>query len=74
MKKQDLNNTKAADILALSKQAKDLKVEIANLTLDKNMGQLKDLKTVAKKRLDLAQVLTILRQKQILASLEKGNN
>lgn len=47
-----------------------LKKEIADLTLDKNMKKLKDLKLVGKKKKELAQILTIVRQKEMLKVLE----
>ena len=70
MKKNDLISVKALDIKELIVKAKSIRVEIADLTLDKNMKKLKDLKAVSKKRKDLAQTLTFLKQKQMLEQLE----
>ena len=70
MKKNDLITVKALDIKELIVKAKSIRVEIADLTLDKNMKKLKDLKAVSKKRKDLAQTLTFLKQKQMLEQLE----
>lgn len=72
MKRKDLIDTKALDIKALQEKAGKLRTEIADLILDKNMNSLKDLKVIAKKRKDLAQTLTVLRQKQLLEMLEIG--
>lgn len=66
MKRNDFIEMKSLDEKALTQKAKSLKGEIAELVLDKNMNKLKDLKVIFKKRKDRAQILTILRQKQIL--------
>jgi ribosomal protein L29 len=71
MKKRDLTDTKALDIKALKNKASSLRGEVADLRLDKKMNSLKDVKSISKKRKDLAQVLTILRQKELLEMLGK---
>lgn len=71
MKRQQLIQIKGLSLKELKEKAKALKSEIADLVMDKNMKKLKDLKTIFKKRKDLAQVLTVLRQKQMLEELEK---
>ena len=70
MKKNELTQIKGLDFKELNLKVKTLKDEIANLILEKNMKKLKDLKKVAKKKKDLAQVLTVVRQKELLAKLE----
>jgi ribosomal protein L29 len=70
MKKNDLTDTKALDIKALRERAKKLRSEVADLHLDKNMNKLADTKTIWKRRKDLAQVLTVLKQKELLAMFE----
>lgn len=70
MKKNDFVQIKALDLKELIAKVKDLKKEIADMTLDKNMKKLKDLKMISKKRKDLAQVLTIIKQKELLQELE----
>jgi len=70
MKKNELTQIKTLDIKELKEKAKALKIEIGKLTMEKNMKKLKDLKTISKKRKDLAQVLTVIRQKQLLVELE----
>ncbi|OGE30878.1 50S ribosomal protein L29 [Candidatus Daviesbacteria bacterium RIFCSPHIGHO2_01_FULL_44_29] len=70
MKKDELNNLKGTEVKSLLIKAKDLKKEIDDLHLEKNMNKLKNLKSISKKRKELAQVLTILRQIQLLAELE----
>lgn len=70
MKKNEFNQVKGLSIKELVDKAKQIKKEIAGLTLDKNMNKLKDLKSIFKKKKDLARVLTVIRQKELLAQLE----
>ena len=70
MKRQQLIQIKGLDLKELKEKAKALKSEIADLVMDKNMKKLKDLKIIRKKRKDLAQVLTIARQKELLQQME----
>lgn len=70
MKKNDFVQIKGLDIKELKAKAKDIKKDIANLVLDKNMKKTKDLKAVSKIRKDLAQVLTVIKQKELLGELE----
>lgn len=73
MKKNDFVPIKGLDVKELMLKAKELKLEISNLVMDKNMKKTKDLKTASKKRKDLAQVLTIARQKELLEKLESSS-
>jgi ribosomal protein L29 len=70
MKKTELNEVKNMDIKALIERSRNLKKEVLDLVIDKNLGKIADLKSISKKRDELAQVLTVLRQKQILESVE----
>lgn len=70
MKKNDLNDLKTIDIKALKERSAKIKLEIVDLMLDRNVGKLKDVRMVSKKRRDLAQILTVLRQKELLAQME----
>ncbi len=77
MKKQQLAEIKKSDKKFLTEEVKKIKKEIADLVLDKNMNKLKDLKVIAKKRKDLAQILTVLTQINLVEKLtgkveEKG--
>lgn len=69
MRKNDLLEIKALDQKALLGRVKKLRGELSDLIIDKNMNKLSDFKVISKRRKDLAQVLTTLRQKQILAQL-----
>ncbi len=70
MKKNDFVQIKSLDLKELVAKTKTLKKEIADLFLDKNMKKLKDLKSISKKKKDLAQILTVMRQKVLLGKLE----
>lgn len=70
MKKNDLVEIKKLEETSLKDRAKLLKGKIADLIMDKNMGKLKNVKVISNSRKDLAQILTILRQKQLLSELE----
>lgn len=70
MKRNELVQVKGLDVKQLKNRVKILKVDIGKLIMDKNMKKLKDLKQISKKKKDLAQVLTVLRQKEILSGIE----
>ena len=75
MKKTQLNDIKKTDSKELIQKAKELKVELQSLTLEKSVGKMTNLKQIFFKRKDLAQVLTVLKQKQLLEKMkgEKTN-
>lgn len=70
MKKSNLQEIKVLEVVALSERIKKAKAELSDLVLEKNMKKLKDLRAVFKKRKDIAQMLTIMRQKKLLKELE----
>lgn len=70
MKKNDFVQIKELDLKELKLKVKTLTEEIISLTLDKNMKKLKDLKTISKKKKEVAQILTVIRQRELLAQLE----
>lgn len=70
MKKKDFIQIKGLGNNELILKVNSLKKELADLVMDKKMKKLKDLRIIFKKRKDLAQVLTVLRQKELLAELE----
>ena len=71
MKRNELKEIKGLEIKVINVRVKKAKDELADLIMDKNMKKLKDVKAVDKKRKDIAQILTILRQKQLLEKLRK---
>lgn len=72
MKKNELIEVKNLDIKALAAKVKTLRTEIADLVMDKHMNTLKNSKQIRNKRKDLAQLLTVVRQKEMIAHIEKG--
>lgn len=70
MKKNEFMQIKGSDLKELKSKIRDLRSEIANLILDKNMNKLKDVKMISKKKKDLARILTVMRQKELLQELE----
>ena len=70
MKKNDFNEIKGLDIKTLLERVKVWREELSELTLDKNMNKLKDLTELKKRRKSIAQILTVIRQKELLLELE----
>lgn len=70
MKKNEFIQIKGLGLKELKVKGKTLTDEIVNLVLDKNMKKLKDLKFISKKKKERAQVLTVIRQKELLSELE----
>ncbi len=71
MKKNNLAEIKKMNIDALLGKVKATKKELVGLILDKNASKLTNLRMVKNKRKDLAQMLTILKQKHLLKELEE---
>lgn len=72
MKKNEFVQIKGLDLKELAVKAKSIRDEMANLEMDKNMKKLKNLKIILKKKKELAQILTVLRQKELLSLLESA--
>lgn len=70
MKKNEFIQIKGLDISELMLKAKTLKSEMADLVFQKNMKKLKDLKVISKKKKELAKILSVVRQKELLMQLE----
>lgn len=70
MKKSNLAEIKILEGVTLFAKIKKAKAELADLVLEKNMKKLKALKAVFKKRKEIALMLTIFRQKELLKKLE----
>jgi ribosomal protein L29 len=73
VKKTELKELKIVEIKDLIKKVTVAKTELAKLSLDVNtQGGIKgskDTKVIFKKKKDIARMLTILRQKELLAKL-----
>ncbi len=70
MKRQQFMEIKQLEVKDLLAKVTAAKLEVADLVLDKNMKKLKDVKVISKKRHDIAQMLTVIKQKQLLSELE----
>lgn len=66
MKKNDLAEIKKADIKTINESIAKIYKSLASLVLDKNMEKLKNKKEIKNKRRDLAQILTVKKQKELL--------
>lgn len=66
MKRNDLQELKKLDEKALLAKVLELKADLANLVMDKQMSKLTDLKAPIKMKRDIARYLTIFRQKQLV--------
>lgn len=73
MKKNELAEIKKMDIKSIAERVKKVKSELTDLVLDKNMNKLTNLKGSKAKRKDVAQMLTVIKQKQLLQELEVKN-
>lgn len=74
MKRNDLNEVKKQDLKGLDSKLNDLRSELIDLTMQKTLGKLTNLGQVKSKRREIAQVLTVLRQKELLTKLEEQRN
>lgn len=74
MKKNSLIEIKKMDINSLKGKAKTVYNELEDLLLDKSINKITNSKLVRSKKKDLAQVLTILRQKELIKQLEGEKN
>lgn len=71
MKKQQLNEIKNKSVKDLKAQVKNIKKEIANLTMDLKLGKLKNLRAISAKKRDIAQTLTLVNQKLVMEKIAK---
>lgn len=71
MKKTEFAEIKKMEIQPLLGKIKNAQKEILGFILDKSTNKITNLKVIKNKRRDLAQMMTVLRQKQILQELEE---
>lgn len=69
MKKKEFNDLKAKDINALKKLAREKKLEADKKRMEIMGGKEKNLKATNNLRHDLAQILTVVREKEIIEML-----
>lgn len=70
MKTNDFKKLKNLTLEEIKQKTQAARKELAKLVMDKNMKKLKDVKAVSKKKKELAQLLTLGRQKKLLSDLE----
>jgi len=74
VKKKDFIELKGKEIADLLKMVKAKKTELAKLGPKVIAGEEKNLKKAAKIRKEVAQILTLIREKEILKKEEKSEN
>jgi ribosomal protein L29 len=70
MKKKEFNDLRAKDLKALNKLALEKRLESSKKRIEIMGGKEKNLKATNNLRHDLAQILTVIREKEILEKLE----
>ena len=65
MKRNELKEVKSKEIKELQVMLKDLKSQIAKLTVERSSGKTKNVCLISQKRKDVARILTIIRQKEL---------
>ena len=72
MKKKDLQSLRSKSIKELRKMAFDKKLEASEAFVKIKSGQEKNLKKVKNLRTDIAQILTAIKEKEIMDKKEPG--
>lgn len=65
MKKKQFDELKTKDLKALKEQAKKVDQEIFKLKMDKRTAKLKNISLLGQKKVDLAKIKTIVREKEL---------
>lgn len=73
MKRNELKELKKQDTKALKIKLLGLQGEIMDLTISKTTGKLANLRQIKTKRGEVAQVLTVIGQKELVEKLEQTN-
>lgn len=71
MKKNELAEIKKMDLKALLIKAKKSQGELLDLVMDKNMNKVTNKKGAKNKRREIAQILTVVKQKQLIGQIEE---
>jgi ribosomal protein L29 len=75
MKRKDFTDLKTKDTKALKKLVSDKKLEIAKKQMEVFSGKEKNLKLVTNLRREIAKILTLIREKEIVEKLNmKGES
>lgn len=73
MKRNELAEVKKMTIKAVEGKIEEAYHKIERLVMDKNMNKLTNTCEIKNKRRDLAQLLTVMKQKKLLEKLEDQN-
>ncbi|KKS13048.1 50S ribosomal protein L29 [Candidatus Daviesbacteria bacterium RIFOXYD1_FULL_41_10] len=73
MKRNDFAEIKKMELKPLLERVKKERQELAGLILEQGQNKLKDLKTVQKRKRNIARMLTVISQKEQLSELEVEN-
>jgi len=65
MKKKQFNELKTKDLKALKEQVEKVNREIFKLKMDKRTAKLKNISLLGQKKIDLAKIKTIIREKEL---------
>lgn len=65
MKKKQFDELKTKDLKALKEQVKKVDQEIFKLKMDKRTAKLKNISLLGQKKVDLAKIKTIVREKEL---------
>lgn len=68
MQRKEIMSLRDKNIELLNKEVKELRVEISKSRLDLKIGKEKNLKKVSNLVRDLSQILTIIREKELMDS------
>ncbi len=71
MKKNELAEIKKMDPKALLTKVKTSQGELLDLVMDRNMNKATNKKGAQNKRKEIAQMLTVLKQKQLISKIEE---
>ncbi len=74
MKKKDLTSLRKKDIAELKKEADDKKKEAAGVYAQMHAGQEDNLKKFSSLRRDIAQLFTIIREKELIEEHKSDSN
>ena len=74
MKTKEFKELRSKDVKNLNKMAYDLRLKIMQKNMDVKSGREKNLKSVSNLRNELAKILTLVREKQIIESLNLDSN
>lgn len=71
MKRQDLEKLRSKSITELRKQLQEEQTKLVNLRMQLAVGKLKNVRAVKLQRKNIAQILTILREKELNLTTDK---